>query len=232
MSRRPASRGKCVYCDKSYTRWGMTRHLQNCEERKTAVAQRSSRAVNLYHLLVADAWGGYYWLHLDVPGQTTLEELDDYLRSIWLECCGHLSAFDIGEVSYTQLFDDGMAWREERSMDVRLDKVLAAGMEIPYQYDFGTTSELVIKVAAVTKGRATDTPIVLMARNDTPDITCAVCDKPAEYICVECEWEVDHPFYCDNCLIEHAHGDEMGLSVVNSPRMGMCGYDGPAEPPY
>jgi hypothetical protein len=84
-----------------------------------------------------------------VPGKTTLDELDNYLRAIWLECCGHLSSFDIGEISDTQLFDDGMAWREERSMDVRLDKVLAAGMEIPYEYDFGTTTELVIRVAAV-----------------------------------------------------------------------------------
>ena len=31
----------------------------------------------------------------------------------------------------------------------------------------------------------------------------------------------------------HPHDDYGNpVSIVNSPRMGMCGYDGPAEPPY
>jgi len=29
-------------------------------------------------------------------GSATLTKLDDYLRAIWLECCGHLSKFTIG----------------------------------------------------------------------------------------------------------------------------------------
>jgi len=29
-------------------------------------------------------------------GSATLAKLDDYLRAIWLECCGHLSKFTIG----------------------------------------------------------------------------------------------------------------------------------------
>lgn len=30
---------------------------------------------------------------LEVRGSAKLEKLDDYLREIWLECCGHLSHF-------------------------------------------------------------------------------------------------------------------------------------------
>ena len=33
-------------------------------------------------------------------GSATLEELDHYLRTIWLECCGHLSQFTIGGMLY------------------------------------------------------------------------------------------------------------------------------------
>ena len=29
---------------------------------------------------------------------------------------------------------------------------------------------------------------------------------------------------------QRLYGDP--ISLVNSPRLGMCGYDGPAEPPY
>jgi hypothetical protein len=40
-------------------------------------------------------------------------------------------------------------------------------------------------------------------------------------------------FLCDEHVKNHPH-DEYGdpLPLVNSPRLGMCGYDGPAEPPY
>lgn len=40
-------------------------------------------------------------------------------------------------------------------------------------------------------------------------------------------------FLCDHHAQDHPHdnyGDPMPL--VNSPRVGMCGYEGPAEPPY
>ena len=38
---------------------------------------------------------------------------------------------------------------------------------------------------------------------------------------------------CDEHAKSHPH-DEYGepVALVNSPRMGLCGYDGPAEPPY
>jgi len=35
-----------------------------------------------------------------MPARATLTDLDGFLRDIWLECCGHLSAFDIGTVRY------------------------------------------------------------------------------------------------------------------------------------
>jgi hypothetical protein len=36
-------------------------------------------------------------------------------------------------------------------------------------------------------------------------------------------------FYCDKCLTKHECGDEMSLPVVNSPRMGVCGYCGEGD---
>jgi len=31
---------------------------------------------------------------------------------------------------------------------------------------------------------------------------------------------------CEGCAGEHECGEEMLLPVVNSPRVGMCGYEG------
>ncbi|MBK6433513.1 hypothetical protein [Candidatus Amarolinea dominans] len=36
-----------------------------------------------------DAWGAAISLHLEMRGKATLKDLDEYLRAIWLECCGH-----------------------------------------------------------------------------------------------------------------------------------------------
>ena len=236
MPRKKQTRGQCAYCGKEMTKGGLSRHLKTCPERQKAVAaanKKRGRNQTIYHLQVQDAWGGDYWLHLEMRGDATLEDLDDYLRTIWLECCGHLSAFEIGPVTYTQLFDDGMGWREERSMDVRVDKLFTPGMSIPYEYDFGTTSELVIKVVAERKGKLTTShPIALMARNSFTPPTCSECDRPAAWICAECMWDEDTDYlFCDEHADKHEHED-MLMDIVNSPRTGMCAYSGPAEPPY
>ena len=63
--------------------------------------------------------------------------------------------------------------------------------------------------------------IRILARNDMPDVVCAECPKPAIHFCAEC-----YNFYCGACLDGHDCGDEMALPVVNSPRMGVCGYYG------
>ncbi len=77
-------------------------------------------------------------------------------------------------------------------------------------------------------------PIYLMARTQAPEIQCIECEKPAGWLCMECVYEADSPgTLCDEHVQEHPH-DEYGdpLPIVNSPRVGMCGYDGPADPPY
>ena len=235
MARKKATRGNCLYCGKEYTRGGMSRHLASCSERKAALAQAAKghgRSGQIYHLQVQDAWGGDFWLQLEMPGWEKLENLDAYLRAIWLECCGHLSGFTIGEVFYTQVFEDGMGWREERSMDVPVAELFTPGTSIPYEYDFGTTSELMIKVVREREGQWQGKPIKLMARNKLMAIACGNCGQTAEFLCAECMWDQEWWMFCENCLSEHEHGEEMALPIVNSPRMGMCGYTGPAEPPY
>lgn len=231
------TRGACAFCGREMTRGGLARHLRTCAKRQEAQAEADKtrrHRQKLYHLQVQDTWSGAYWLHLEMRGNATLKDLDFYLREIWLECCGHLSAFEIGEVSYTQSFDDSMSWREERSMNVRVDTLFTPGMEISYEYDFGSTTELTIKVVDVREGKPlTEHPIVLMARNKAFSPTCMVCGQPATELCTECMYEREDGRceLCEEHAAEHEH-DEMLMALVNSPRVGVCGYNGPAEPPY
>jgi hypothetical protein len=226
MARRVQSKGDCVYCKRPLSRGGMARHLPTCKARQQAVTQAKGKGTqSLYHVQVQDTYGDDYWLHLEINGDSTLETLDDYLRMIWLECCGHLSHFAVGN-----------AWGDrELAMNRKIHQVLQPGVELVHVYDYGTTSETHLKVVAVRQGQPlTKHPITLMARNHPQTVSCMECDQAANWLCIECIYEEEGTgFLCDDHLEEHPH-DDYGepVSLVNSPRMGMCGYDGPAETPY
>jgi hypothetical protein len=227
MTRSKQTRGKCTFCGREMTKGGLSRHIKTCPQRQEAIAtgnQGSGNTQNIYHLQVQDAWGGDFWLHLEMNGTATLKDLDHYLRAIWLECCGHLSKFTPG------------GWGTgEIAMSRRIEQVFAPGVELEHIYDFGTSSHTMVKALDVRQGKPlTKHPILLMARNDPPQVECMECGKPASWLCMECLYEDDEPgWLCDEHVEDHPHenyGDP--LPLVNSPRLGMCGYDGPAEPPY
>ena len=186
--------------------------------------RKSGKEQTLYHLQVQDAWWGEYWLHLEMNGGATLKQLDDYLRAIWLECCGHLSRFSLG------------GWgSEEFEMTMRVDRLFAPDLALTHIYDFGTSSETLIRVVSERVGRATTSyPIALMARNKEPEVSCVACEEKARWLCIECMYEHDEPgLLCEAHAERHPHEDYGGpLPIVNSPRVGMCGYEGPADPPY
>src|SRR6266550_21423 len=92
------TKGRCRFCNAEYTKSGMAKHLQACTTRKAAESNpggKKARRGQLFHLMVWGRYASMYWMHLDVPADATLTNLDRFLRDTWLECCGHLSAFRI-----------------------------------------------------------------------------------------------------------------------------------------
>ena len=228
MSRRPQSRGKCEYCGEDLARSAMIRHLAKCLKRLEIIqASAGSRQPEetLWHFRVQDRYAKDFWLDLEMRGSATLEKLDAYLRAIWLECCGHLSEFTVG------------GWQGyEVGKSRKADDVFSKEPELLHLYDFGTTSETKITLIGSRKGKAaTRHPIALMARNNMPELSCKECGQPATFLCIQCLYESEQGncFLCDEHREDHPH-DEYGepLPVANSPRMGMCGYEGPADQPY
>lgn len=222
------SYGTCVLCGKRTSKGAMTRHLATCpSEHEAAPRERPSR---LYRLRVEDDYSPFFWLDLEMKAGAKLEDLDNFLRRIWLECCGHMSAFNIEGVSYSVLPDGAMfgGFTDERSMDVKLDDALTAGTVFHHTYDFGTSTELKLWVVDEREGRIGREPLRVLSRNDPPVWACEICGEPATQICGMCMYETDNPFYCEDHAEDHdCVEEEMLLPVVNSPRMGMCGYTGP-----
>ena len=227
MPRGKQSRGRCEYCRYETTKGSMGRHLEKCpqrQERMVGAAQSKRTAEPLYYLRAQDAWNSDFWIDLEVRGSATLKDIDAYLRGIWLECCGHLSQFSIG----------GWGGREIAKQR-RVDAVFRGDVELTHIYDFGTSSETRIKAMGQRMGTPTSVrPMALMARNLMPEAVCIECDQPAKYLCMECLIEEEtQGTLCEKHAQDHPH-EEYGepMELVNSPRMGMCGYYGPAEPPY
>ena len=120
------------------------------------------------------------------------------------------------------------------SMDLEASKALRVDDKLTHIYDFGTSSETLIKVVGVRQGKPTTAhPLALMARNLMPEYKCIECDESATQFCMECLIE-DNIWgtLCEQHAKTHPHSNYDTVSLVNSPRMGMCGYGGPAKPPY
>jgi len=220
------SEGICRFCLKKYSGAGMGRHLAACKARqeKNALEIKKGRKKHkIYHIKITEY--KWYWLHIDIAASATLADLDVFLRGIWLECCGHMSAFTIRGVRYEDQSpsDEFSFWDiPSESMNTRLDAVLNVKDKFSYEYDFGSTTYLEGQVLGAREGYLGKNKIRILARNNAYAFACDHCGKPAVGTCAECE-----EFVCDQCLESHACGEEMVLAVVNSPRMGVCGYGGP-----
>jgi hypothetical protein len=229
---RPTSYGICALCGKRAPKAAMTRHLATCPASHQTAQGKPQR---LFRLRVEDTVTPWYWMDVEIRAGATLEDLDDFLRQRWLECCGHLSAFYIDGATYMVPSDAAMpgdlfADPTERSMTVKLGAVLSPGQSFQHVYDFGTSTELKLRVVDEREGRLGREPLRLLSANEAPKWGCALCDAAAESICTVCMYERNHPFYCRRHATDHEcpePGMEMLLPVVNSPRMGMCGYTGP-----
>lgn len=226
MSPRQPSRGTCYFCKRTFAKSGMARHLRACEARKVHEAEirsRKARQTTLFHI-VADGYRDY-WLHLEMPADATLYDLDDFLRDIWLECCGHLSAFSIGHIRFNS--HPEMAWERTHGMDVPLGEVFVPKLKFTYEYDFGSTTELELRVLSQRRGwiRRAEGPVRILARNLPPEIGCIECGEPATLVHAW-EWVV----LCDECARMDKYDPDGLLPLVNSPRRGVCGYVGPLDP--
>ena len=217
------SKGTCLLCKKTFSKQSVSAHLKACREKHPAKGSRLKAAQTL-HLVVEGTYLPEYWMHLEAAAEATLEDLDLLLRDTWLECCGHLSGFKIEGVYYNSgsMVDP---WNDERTMDFPLGDILRPKLKFSYTYDFGSSTDLSLRVVSQRETIMKPGSIQIQARNDAPDIRCVECDKPATMVCTECSWSGEG-WFCKRCLRKHECGDEMALPVVNSPRVGVCGYDG------
>ena len=116
-------------------------------------------------------------------------------------------------------------FKEYKSMNYLLEKALRPGIEFSYEYDFGSPTTLNLKVVYEREVEDSDRSINILARNEPPLVNCDSCGKIATYICRQCSHSGEG-WVCEDCASDHECGEEILLPVVNSPRVGVCGYSG------
>ena len=228
VAQQPQTSGQCRLCGKSFTRSGMQRHVRACRGKLGGTG-----APDTLLLALQDRYLSSYWLIVEARAAATWYDLDAFLRRIWVECCGHLSCFQQAGTTFVYDMDgaDEWAWNA-RSMAAPIAGTLTVGSRFSYEYDFGTTTELVGRALDLVPGAARGPAIEVLARNDPPVHPCVECGANATTLCALCyQWAGDPCWYCDACSDRHRCSDPDGgyfLSVLNSPRVGLCGYGGTA----
>jgi hypothetical protein len=118
----------------------------------------------------------------------------------------------------------------EIPMSRKVKNVFHKDLKLEYEYDFGSSTYLQLIVVEEYPVKAEE-KIVLLSRNEPIEWLCDKCGKaPATQICSVHVWDGESKF-CDKCAKKHAKecedfADYASMPVVNSPRMGVCAYEG------
>lgn len=162
-----------------------------------------------------------FWLYVSVKKDASLKQLDQFLRDTWVECCGHMSMFRIGEMTYSC----NTRMLPGKSMNAKLQNVIEQGVKFDYDYDMGSTTELELEMVGVIKMAARRQKAMLLAENFMPKYKCIRCGRRAELVTRMDMGPIENGAFCMKCgAAAEEEGIEGLLPLLNSPRTGICGY--------
>lgn len=213
MSKKLKSEGICIYCHKIYSKGGISRHL-GAHLRQLEKEANNKKSV-AFHIRVE---AGLLFLQLLMNGNKPLNDLDMFLRQIWLECCGHMSQFHFSRY-------------DEIPKGMLAKNIFTKGGKLGYIYDWGSSTELSINIINKYFIPMKES-IRLLSRNQPLYLPCDACGKhPSTAICTVHSWDEDSRF-CKKCAKKHQKecpdADYTLMDLCNSPRAGVCGYTGGA----
>ena len=208
------SSGTCLICRAPITKRKALNHGMECLQTANWPTGKKPSLI----IMVQGQRSKKYWLIVLARHDALLGDIDQLIRDVWVECCEHLSSFRIGGAMYDS--DDE---HSTDAMAVPLADLVFPDSTFSYDYDFGSTTSLDLKVIGETPVTPPDTRLCLIARNNLPTVPCDICGDKARFILGDPDEENAH-YYCSECL-ESAELDPEYVDIIsNSPRDGICGY--------
>jgi hypothetical protein len=113
------SKGNCYICGVELGKTAMKNHIF-----KAHGGEDGGQECSL--LKIEGAYDKDYWLFIDLPVDSSLSDVDKFLRKNMAECCGHLSEFPT---------------RHRKIGKSRKLNTFSAGDSFLHEYDFGTPTE-------------------------------------------------------------------------------------------
>ena len=203
-----------------------------------------------------------HWMMLVMQPTTSLRQLDQFLRNQWLECCGHMSHFEIGKVHYSACvpgpgdppnFDTAMAEPNEQHMVHTIEETVTDKDRFSHEFDYGDTTCLdlehvaalpfpyyclpdLIKPPKEAEGYSDDF-ITIVARNQPPE-HCFTCRKTARWRYSENDY-IQTPRKYRGPIVAPPYfcdpclpKDISSVKLRNSPRAGVGCYDNTHDIPH
>lgn len=225
-----ARKGKCRMCKTMIDRVSFKKHLPVC----IAAHARNQRP----HYLVLCSKRPFVAFLL-VDARATFKDIDNVLRGMWVECCGHLSSFEFQASDQTDIPGRHRGFRRIRSYmsdspmgsydgedamsmaDAKVENELRPGVSFLYSYDFGTTTVIGLEVIAKLSVGISGKPVEVLLRNRRPIWYCKCGKQAVTYD------QLKMDFLCQDDLEGR---DPTYLSKLsNSPRFGECAYESTEE---
>ena len=209
--------GTCVKCNARITKNAALEHLQNCIPLNPPDTPQKS-----FVLRINDRDVYRYWMYVKISGSASLLDLDSFLRDEWLECCGHLSMFEIDGIQYEDIAKLDENVLDSKNIKIKAEKILYKELNFKHVYDFGDSTTLGLTVVGEYQDDASaKKQVKLLVKNNPTRHRCKICKKDADLVCIDC-YERGTSYFCKSC--GEKHEDHELLSVANSPRMGRCAY--------
>ncbi len=172
--------GKCYYCNKELTERTIKRHMKNCSGMKQVIEEKMKDTKEVRDQFIISIKDKYkpnvYCIYVSIDANLQLQHLDKFIRDIWVECCGHLSAFNIDREMYHDNSDG------QYEMNFYLKDILNVDKKFEYQYDFGSTTYLILEVVDMIKVPSEFSQIEIIARNNVEGDGCS-SNSPRDGVC-------------------------------------------------
>lgn len=260
------SEGHCHVCGASLRADEVSSHAATCfmdaVQRRYIVRDVDERYARSQPLMVwVRSEELRHCMMLIVQPTTSLRQLDQFLRDLWLECCGHMSHFEIGGTQYSNCvpgpgdpptFDTDLAEPDEQHMVHTVEETIAMGQKFRHEFDYGDTTclnlELVgalpvpygyvqefINPPEAAEGYRDDF-ITVVARNLPPE-RCFTCGSAAHRRYYENPYigvppEQGGPIVAPPYFCDNCAPDDVTTVVLrNSPRTGVGCYDNTHDEP-
>lgn len=212
--------GQCRICGGVYTATGMTSHIKKHIARTTNTSG--------YYVIRIDAGrGNPFWMYVIADADIAFDELDQFLRSMWLECCGHPSHFVVYDKVQPEFIPD---------MGARLSDVLHDRTRFAHYYDSTVLRLGVVRMCGQIYSGVDDPSvderfdnvpskynIIVLALHDRVMFRCRSCKRESATVCSGFTM-TGEGVLCMDCARLHDQATENMRWALQSPRSGQCLY--------